>query len=103
MKRLASGFRREDHEEATLAPTQAAKPREPQFREDATKQQRPLISQPRMPAEAPTRAQGQLDAQGRQPQRLRLRLRHRATVTRTSSKFRHSCVARRTEKQALKA
>lgn len=69
LKRLASGFRREDHEEATVAPTQQSKAREPQFRDDATKQQRPLISQPRMPAEAPTRAQGQLDAQGRQPQR----------------------------------
>jgi cell division protein FtsZ len=68
LKRLASGFRREEHEEQpTAAPTQQARPREPQFREDATK--RPLISQPRMPAEAPTRAQGQLDPHGRQPTR----------------------------------
>jgi cell division protein FtsZ len=72
LKRLASGFRRDDHEseQANPAPSSQAQPREPQFRQDPRHEarERPIISAPRMPADSPSRAQsGQLDPHGRQP------------------------------------
>ncbi len=69
LKRLASGFRRDDHEaEATQqAPVVHTQPRDPQFRQEP-RGERPLISQPRMPTDQATRSQsGQLDPHGRQP------------------------------------
>jgi len=68
LKRLASGFRRDDHEaDHVPAPSSQPQPREPQFRQEP-RGERPLISQPRMPAETTQRTQsGQLDQHGRQP------------------------------------
>jgi len=69
LKRLASGFRRDDHEadHAPQATAPQSQPREPQFRQEP-RGERPLITQPRMPADAAPRGQaGQLDQHGRQP------------------------------------
>jgi cell division protein FtsZ len=68
LKRLASGFRRDDHdnEHTQQTHTTHAQPREPQFRQEP--RERPSISAPRMQPDTAIRAQsGQLDPHGRQP------------------------------------
>jgi cell division protein FtsZ len=68
LKRLASGFRRDDHEsEAHHVPSTQPPPREPQFRSEP-RGERPLVSGPRPPQDGAPRGQsGGLDNQGRQP------------------------------------